>query len=743
MALRAEAAVFVPLGIVIDETAPTPGDESVLKLTVKEKASTKQNCNKRQGARKERRKKGKSGLSGLSGPLDVWSKKPETRIPTNQLSTTKPKKKYRNNSGKKITKVTFHSQEDLNLVDAIDLNTTNKALQFPALSRKGSQHQELLNINNSFGIPWVDKLRQLCTEHEAATTVEHNLTSIAQLRGLTLLTGSTKKEPTTQAVESDVDIVLQQPDKDETETLPTIYKRLNLSKIRDRWLDHVRNRPIVLEQVVITSNRSSSSEESFAEDPVATKQPFHQDDYETSDQILLLPVYYNSNQPLHHAIERNDEKALRALLKQNNTTRSRNDNNGKDTLTPLQLVVELDQPNLLRILLQHKPTYITTKSTAATTAIYPPLVIAAVNQGRDECLELLLTDSPSRVLDQDTDGNTVLHLVRRTSTLQLVLNTIDGMLSLLSKSLLARTHYNKHGDTPLHAYSRNNRVDLVEYLVRRVKNTSLLKKLLVAHNHDDDTPLLTAVKAGSADVVMSMLLRNNNNNSYALPGPCPLVCAARTANVDMLRLLLEFEKEYHFVQALREVVASSNDVIAAECSTVLVQAGANPCALSTTDHARNSCALTMAASRGHAHVLTAMINAYNDYLQRVRQRRRSDHLLQKQPESFFAGIESRENAEKTVAMRDALVTSLFHSWKQDDCVCCKVLYAHGADLGLCGLKRLESSLANGMLTPASAAPCPSFVRSYEVSLFPAIEPDTTQNDWSRAMLYPHQGRTFS
>jgi ankyrin repeat protein len=195
-------------------------------------------------------------------------------------------------------------------------------------------------------------------------------------------------------------------------------------------------------------------------------------------------------------------------------------------VSPIELAVALDRPHLLRQLLKSKTT---TYQTDGTEHLPPPLL--AVEKGHEECLQLLLANSPSVVLVKDAMGNNILHascnLQVPLSTFQLVVDVVSS--AALSKAALSRNALAcKHG-----------RIALDDAFLSSL-NFSLLAKVLVVQDQQAQTPFLAAVGSGSADVVMGLLMwRGNNHESISSKNAkCPLAWAVRTRNVDTVLLLL-------------------------------------------------------------------------------------------------------------------------------------------------------------------------------------------------------------
>lgn len=377
----------------------------------------------------------------------------------------------------------------------------------------------------------------------------------------------------------------------------------------------------------------------------------------------------------------------------------------------------------------------------------------AAELGREECLQILLVTGSSIVPSKDIQGNNVLHYACRgdapASTLRLILQVAGN--SLLPK--LWSTKNLDRGQTPLHCICQYGRVDLLEEVLSSTGSTSLslLTRVLSMQDVDQQTPLLAAVASGSTDVVMSLLMwRGNNHHTRTVQSlsPCPLVWAVQSGSVDMLLLLLEFNDPsgtgYNLTNALHHAVESTdNDESRLELVRVLVGAGANPC---TTESPSTQSAVRIAAARSDSGTLKVLLDSYEHYLTTIRDNRRRDPILQKQPESFFAGMESRENAERVVATRDALVASLFMGWQSSKHsaayhACSLVLYRREVNLGQAGIGRLHLSLVTNELK--SMEDVPAFTRgsymyqtqySHSVGIFNQLkERPTALQYWSNVM----------
>lgn len=591
-----------------------------------------------------------------------------------------------------------------------------------------------------------------------------------------------------------------QPLSSQSQQQPLSSRRsLDISKLRDRWWDACRNyRPPPLPPPPLPPpyvSRSSSNEpvEHYG-DPVENISTANHSShwYDSESDSDLDPnccyeknhvslfnetqparsrsnpleddcsLYYsNSAQPLHEAVKRNDGRALKELLLRMSSSSAVAETATTPSalanieISPLQLAVHLDRPRMLRILLGN-PRLLTTVSAvdciknvspspSSSSGYSAPLLMAA-ELGREECLQILLLSGSSVVLSRDTEGNNVLHCSCRgdapASTLRLILQVAGN--SLLPKLWTTK---NFRGQTPLHCICQHGRVDLLEEVLS-TGSLSLLTRVLSMQDVDLQTPLLAAVASGSSDIVMSLLMWRGNN--YTPTGavvqdssPCPLVWAVQTGNVDMVLLLLEFNDPsgagYNLTNALHHAFESTdNDESRLELMRVLIGAGANPC---TTESPSAQSAVRVAAARFDSDALMVLLDSYNHYLTFVQDNRRRDPILQKQPESFFRGMESCENAERLVATRDALVTSLFLGWRSSEHsssyhASSLVLYRREANLGQTGISRLHLSLVTSDLK--SMEEVPAFTSAscmYQTQYFHAVGICNKLKDRENALSY--------
>ena len=522
-------------------------------------------------------------------------------------------------------------------------------------------------------------------------------------------------------------------------------RRYNMDKLRNRWWDLLRQHQ---ERLLEERNSSSSDDddvdteddhssqgsfvESFSSFGPVQVPAIHEPTTTSStrEQSTLLEPYRGTEFPIHDAIRRGDEAGLRAVLKAHKDSSDwevmvkgqSQSSAGQSYLSPALLAVDLDQPKSLRVLVtmaSWNPKQDSELLFGGPEAMSPLLHATAL--GREECVQVLLQHtSPSALFQKDSNGNSVLHVCCRNpngaSLLQLLFDATHNNNTLRSKLFQSQ---NFKQQTPLHVACQCGGLELVEQMLS-VLSLSLLSKLLVQVDVDGQTPLLAAVASGSTEVVMSLLMWRGNNhvsttNAPSKPLPCPLTWAVRLRDPNMVLLLLEFNdpsgKGYNLHKALYTAVDGIRmmetekevDDVDLELVRVLVEAGANPFLVDRSGKADSNSVLVSAVQWNVSSVLSALMDSYESYLGRVRNERRQDPYLQKQPESFFRGLESQENAERSTALRDALVVSLINGYRVSPQYFASsvVLYEKGASMGLLGLERLQRSLVQGSLVPSS------------------------------------------
>jgi hypothetical protein len=546
----------------------------------------------------------------------------------------------------------------------------------------------------------------------------------------------------------------------EKQILPQVCRSFQITKLRDRWWDLLKNRPLVeiseAERVVTSEEEHSSSndDESFLEHielprlqlskhPTLCEQPL-------SISIDAEP-FSIGHLSLHDAIRQDDTASLKILIQEQHRALKGVSPNAEistmENLSVVQLTVLLDRPHLLRILLASiRSNKLDARECPGPHL--PPLLLAA-SLSHEECLQLIVASGIIPLTTTDSEGNNLLHFCCRQdapfSMFKLVWDVTPS--SILRQVLLG---INRFGRTALHVACHDGRVDLVEHILSTA-SFSLLSKNLVLQDRSHQTPLLTAVASGCIDAVMSFLMwRGNNRLSQDDSLPCPLRWAVEAANVEMVLLLLEFSDPagsgYNLTEALRAAIELDKECtreVRVELARVLIESGANPCLADTEDHKETG--VELAVEQRDVSLLSVCLDSYNQWLSALQTSRRKDPVLSKQPESFFAGMESRERAEQTLATRSALVLSLFRGWLDpvkasiDYRRCSLALYRRGVRLDALSLSRLKTSI--GLRSLESRSPIdmfPTSERVYRTSYHCVNGPKLTrENDpftfWSRVL----------
>ena len=401
----------------------------------------------------------------------------------------------------------------------------------------------------------------------------------------------------------------------------------------------------------------------------------------------------------------------------------------------LDVAVRLDRPQIVRLLCSHwvGSSYGTAKKKLQKKAngyggdqeIHP--LLKAVAFGHDECLQILLSSFPVGSIC-DAEGNTALHIAARRGNLETFRLVWRQQCQQTNKKkyhqaavfkLVSRR--NSRGQTYLHVACESSATDIVDWILRRNEQRSLLSKLLLMEDEDTQTPLLAAIAAGATDCVMNFLMQR----AAVVTGSqsCPLRWAVRSNSdaagvVDMVFLLLEFHGKDHAVSssvydwhgALCDCLARRDNEYTGKLSLqllrLLIEAGANLFASSASPPRKARSAPTysdsafwMAVERYDAEALEVMLETHDRVETRRREMRRKDPKLKQQPESFFVGMESSSDLEKRTNLRKALLASLYHmqeatssSSKETRTVAVLALYKHGATLDESHLRLLKESL---------------------------------------------------
>lgn len=365
---------------------------------------------------------------------------------------------------------------------------------------------------------------------------------------------------------------------------------------------------------------------------------------------------------------------------------------------------------------------------------------------------------------------TVLHVAcshRRVDIVDYVIMKIGKYHSAALSKLLAMQ--DKHCQTPLLAAIAADCTDIVMSLLMWRGNNSLHRRYRYSigptkssTKNGCNSHHSSASNAGTfsepTTARSSGIASTGSNTTNGTSPPCPLVWAVtKSQDPDMVSLLLEFnnptsDSGYNLDDALRAGVDvrlqlySSDDkysynedkdddnygkrIQSLTIVRVLIEAGANPCSAPDTNETtllslstnanvtstkikRNESPIISAIRDGDCECLILLLDTYRCCLNCTQNNRRRDPKLQKQPESFFINLESRENNELLLILRESLLTSLYYSWQSLSATCkqgqsseqdhetnsirflsCSIaLYRRNVHLTLTDIERLKSSMA--------------------------------------------------
>jgi ankyrin repeat protein len=386
-------------------------------------------------------------------------------------------------------------------------------------------------------------------------------------------------------------------------------------------------------------------------------------------------------------------------------------------MTPLHLAIILGRSLILQTLLNDNGLI---RWILELSMEYSPLMLAIEKSITEEtCLDILVHHEaiiPGLTRDKFL-GDSALHHACRcgipVSSFQELLHCMargSGKGNLIQKLLTSK---NSRGQTPMHIVCAYRHSHLLESLLQNC-SPSLLQKIFRTQDDDHKTPLLAAIQAEATDVVMTLLMwRGNYHDKGRFFAPsreveeelCPLVYAVSCGSLEMIHTLLEFHDpdSYHLDTALQVSIQTSAS-LRLDITRILIEVGANPCAIGTNFPMQNQLsAFSIATIQGDNGMLKLLIDSYQEKLQNRQTSRRRDPQLQNQPESYFSALEGAEIQEYECTLNDALISSLFQGYSRGIWDCWNVsllLFQKGAKLDDIGLSRLKKSIHDGKLKPS-------------------------------------------
>ena len=453
------------------------------------------------------------------------------------------------------------------------------------------------------------------------------------------------------------------------------------------------------------------------------------DDRALRDMVELSWNTEDENQPLrNHAVMANKSGNIVAgrippfkILEEDRIE----EHNGIDLVEhAIDVVIRRNEPNLLRTILS---------VTRGRAPINSKPLIQAARLGHEECASILLSKqekgSTVMLFLNDVDGNTALHYCCRENgskdtlltLLKQVVGNTKGKRQQLSKLVTA---WNKKLQTPLHIACQSGRNDLVEVFLATCKS-SLLFKILSVEDIKHETPLLCAVSNNSCDVVLSLLMWRRNHDhqkqkqshtqkqvsqvNKTQNTTCPLVWAAKSGNLEMIDLLIQFGDQsgilYQVTEALLTLLRSDVPAdIKLKGSDSLILAGGNPfqeIAYPGLNDSDKETSISVATKTVSVEIIRSMLSTASRLVNERQLLRRRDPILQQQPEAFFKTLESKENSEANRAIKNALIETLCRAYSNQrllDISKAIVLYEQIEKVEEESLIQLQASLRSGTVT---------------------------------------------
>ena len=431
---------------------------------------------------------------------------------------------------------------------------------------------------------------------------------------------------------------------------------------------------------------------------------------------------------------------------------------GKE-LTPLQLAIVLNCPDIVRVLSSGKSTIsISSKNESEQDCVS---LMLACELGHAGCIKALLCSSNIKLDYRAREsGNTAYHFccLGRMASINDddVMNNDNNVSALdtlmnhtpnsIRKRVLLLT--NREGRNLTHIACARGDLLLLKCVIGHLSNVSSQmpwKALIAADRLLGHTPFISAVYAGKCEIVAHLLITRFPSADYSvLFSACPLTIAASNCDTAMAALLFEMGYDLqttassYISQIIRyDINRSLLELMLIRCGMddgeevdpdnyelirILVANGANP---HKTVSIRNQqkpktrgddtiaaldgeedTPLSVAVMASDFHSIECMLHSYMHALTATQSLRRKDPLLISQPESYFRAVERRETDSIQHSLQCALVKALFLLWQRGDVnigKCCLVLYRRGVSLSLMSLQWLEKCiLANRFVAPSSS-----------------------------------------
>lgn len=489
------------------------------------------------------------------------------------------------------------------------------------------------------------------------------------------------------------------------------------------------------------SSLSSSSSSSDSDDD--SSNSFDDSDEKdsvssTSSTSSTLLQYLDQPYPLHYAIMKNDENAVKDLLLLppdatsrdfhvsaielkhmmiGETLRLPSEIDEQIALSILFFAILLHRPSIVRVLLSigrkyHIDFVTSTLSIDDTNNDFKSTALMiACQYNLDSCVKTLMTYGPRMNIRHPKTGDSVLHIACKyadSSTVQMLLSSSSPQRMICRR--------NKRGETPMHICCSKGELESFDVLLRSC-SASYTAKALTMKDHKGLTPIMSAIEAGDTNLVLHLLSwKSNVRCSDVLSKSC-LTLAVRTKAFDMVALLvdcLDSTERFDFSEALCVTLTSFDDDASEGLDIIrlLVNAGADPFSYCTTaqfydegDRSfRCGTPISIAVCSGKVHFVACMMDSFFVAQRKYQEERRMDRMLQRRPESYFLVKEKDEHETCQKAGQDAIMTALLLCRRGGDkaerdeilCTnrlgCCLVMFRRGIYLNQCCLDQLIKGL---------------------------------------------------
>ena len=416
-------------------------------------------------------------------------------------------------------------------------------------------------------------------------------------------------------------------------------------------------------------------------------------------------------------------------------------------MTPLQLAIVLNCPDIVRVLSSSVSTFSTSNKNESEQCCTS--LMLACELGHAACIKALLCSSKIKLDYRERGGgNTAYHfccLGQRASNNDddvINYNNVSALDTLMShtpnaiqKRVLLLT--NREGKHIAHIACARGDLSLLKCVMGHLSNVSsqLPWKALTTTDRLGRTPFISAVYAGKCEIAAHLLVTRFQAADYSvLFSACPLTIAVSNYDTAMASLLFEMGYDaqsttsseissivrHDINRSLMELmlirlgmeVGEEDDTDNYELIRLLVANGANPHkavsirtrhkpktrgdnAIATLTSEEDT-PLSVAVMASDYRSIECMLHSYMHALSVTQSLRRKDPLLISQPESYFRAVEERETDTIQCSLQSALVRALFLTWQSgdfDNGKCCIVLYKRGITLSRLGFQWLEKCIS--------------------------------------------------